>query len=260
MTLDNLVRKTVLRTARDFDNPSSPFLISNARHCYVYILACLSEITIKDCTDSFIVTGVARSVVIENCSRCIIISISKALKIQSSSELTIHTCVNTRPVMTMGNSNVILAPYNTYYSQLDSHIQEMDIKTGLKENLWSSPMDYNRARSVSLLIANKMPNTALLEEKVHTYSIMSPDEFTPFSVPFQLPGTTKANPIELPPEFTLSLQRRALSILDLKKQIEAVPDPNKEELKKMIEEKFRGWLVQSGNIDQVNDLINFHLQ
>jgi hypothetical protein len=49
----------------------------------------------------------------------------------------------------------------------------------------------------------------------------------------------QANPVELPPEFTQSLQRRAASILDLKKTIDSVPESSREELRKMIEEKFR---------------------
>jgi hypothetical protein len=41
----------------------------------------------------------------------------------------------------------------------------MDIKINIKENLWSSPMDYNRARSVSMLL-HKLPNAALEEKSM----------------------------------------------------------------------------------------------
>jgi len=260
MTLDSLVRKTVLRTARDFDAPATtPLLISNLKQCYVYILACLAEITIKDCSDSLIVAGVARSVVIENCVRCTVISISKSLKIQGCSESIVHACVNTKPVLSY-NSNITLAPYNTFYSQLDSHISQMGISTSLKDNLWSSPIDFNRTKSVSMLIANKAPNLALEEKSPPSYSILEPDDFTPFVVPFQLPGTTKANPVELPVEYIQALQRKAKRINMLKSTIAAVPDGIRDEVRRNIEDKFREWLVQSGNIDQVNDLINFHLQ
>jgi len=261
MTLDNLTRKTILRTARDFDDPATtPLLISNLKQCYVYILACLAEITIEECYDSVIVAGVARAVTLENCARCTIISITKSLKIQGCTDSIVHMCTNTRPVLTMGNANLTLAPYNSFYSQLEAHIQQVGLKTGITDNLWNSPMDFSRTRSTTTLMANKI-NAALLEEKqARPYSLMDPDEFTPFVVPFQLPGNTKANPVELPAEYAQALVRKARKINSIKASIESVPEASKDELRRSIEEKFREWLVQSGNIEQVNDLINFHLQ
>lgn len=258
MTLDNLVRKTVLRTARDFDDPAIPLVISNLKQCYVYILACLAEVIIRDCTDSVIVTGVSRLITLENCNRCTLISISKSLKIQGCSNVTTNVCVNTRPVLSLGNANITLAPYNSFYSQLDAHIKQMGIKTTLADNFWNFPMDYNKAKSSASFVAKK-PTHAPLEEK-QVFSLIDPEKFTQFVVPFQLPGNTKANPIELPADFTQALQQRAKTINSLKTMIESVPDSMKEELQMSIEENFREWLVASGNIDQINDLINFHLQ
>lgn len=254
--LDNLTRKTVLRTARDFDGPdTTPLLISNLRHCYVYILACLAEIKITECVDSIIVAGVTRMVTLENCVGCTVISITRATKIQGCSHTIAHMCVNTRPVLTL-NSSLVLAPYNSFYSQLDAHIQQMGIKTALQENLWNQPTEVKRKQSVSVMVNRK----ALDEKPVTTYTLMDPNDFSPFVVPFQLPGHTKANPVELPIEYTEALRRKTERINSLKSMIQAVPDASKDQFRTVIEEKFREWLVQSGNIDQVNDLINFHLQ
>jgi len=262
MTLDNLSRKTVLRTARDFDAPATtPLLISNLKQCYVYILACLAEITIKDCSDSVIVAGVTRMVTLENCTRCTVISITKSIKIQGCVDCTLHVCVNTKPVLAHGNSSITLAPYNTFYSQLDSHIQQMGINTSLKENLWNVPVDFSRTRSATVLTTNKAPSPALLDEKQSScYVLMNPDDFTPLVVPFQLPGNTKTNPVELGAEYSQALTRKSKRVNLLKGAISSVPESVKDEVRRDIEDKFREWMVQSGNIDQVNDLINFHLQ
>lgn len=85
--------------------------------------------------------------------------------------------------MTVGNNRIIFAPYNTFYSQLDvripllvlavtfidpsAYIQTALIKTGLKENLWNSPMDYTRARAASLSIArrDRLQSRTAAEEK-----------------------------------------------------------------------------------------------
>ncbi len=84
----------------------------------------------------------------------------------------------------------------------------MGISTKLGENVWNTPMDYTRARAVSMLIAK--PSAALLEGNkqsmyfyiclfiwgvlylaAYSYTIMEPEDFFPFVVPFQLPGHTK---------------------------------------------------------------------
>jgi len=218
--------------------------------------------TIKGCEDCVIVSGVCKSLLsVEGCSNCKIISISKAIKIEETNDTTFYLCTNTRPVLTLGNSRLLFAPYNTYYSQIDVHIQAAQIKIGLKENLWNSPMDYTRARAASLSIARRdrtVGRTA--DEKEKSYSLLKPDEFTPFVVPFHLPGNTKANPIEIPFEYTQALENKSKAVSDLRASLINLPHASKDHIRRAVEIKFQEWLVESGNIQQVNDLVNFKLQ
>jgi len=262
LELENITRTTILRTTRDIGDPTlSNHSITNLNKCYVYLLACLSDIMIKGCEDCVIVTGVCKNLLsVENCSNCKIIAISKAIRIEESNDTTFYLCVNTRPVLTVGNNRLIFAPYNTYYSQVDVHIQTALIKTGLKENLWNSPMDYTRARAASLSIARRNPSRTSTEEKERSYSVMKPADFTPFVVPFHLPGNTKENPVELPPEFTGAVEKKSKDVLDLRASLKNLPNSTKEHVRKAVEMKFQEWLIESGNIQQVNDLVNFKLQ
>lgn len=41
---------------------------------------------------------------------------------RESNDTTFYLCVNTRPVLTVGNNRLIFAPYNTFYSQIDVRI------------------------------------------------------------------------------------------------------------------------------------------
>jgi len=262
LELENISRKTILRTSRDIPDPSlSSHTITNLSKCYVYLLACLSDITIKGCEECVIVTGVCKSLLsVESCSNCKIISISKAVKIEESNDTTFYLCTNTRPVLTVGNNRLLFAPYNTYYSQLDVHIQTAQIKTGMKENLWNSPMDYTRARAASLSIARRDRSQSRTEEKEKSYSLLKLDDFTNFVVPFHLPGNTKANPIELPHEYAAALEKKSKVICDLRTSLLNLPNTSKEHARRAIEMKFQEWLVESGNVQQLNDLVNFKLQ
>jgi len=263
LELENISRTTILRTSRDIGDPTlSNHSITNLNKCYVYLLACLSDIMIKGCEDCVIVTGVCKNLLsVENCSNCKIIAISKAIRIEESNDTTFYLCVNTRPVLTVGNNRLIFAPYNTFYSQIDAHIQTALIKTGLKENLWNSPMDYTRARAASLSIArrDRLQSRTSAEEKDKSYSVMKPVDFTPFVVPFQFPGNTKANPVELPHEFFAALEKKSKDVNDLRASMTNLPNTTKEHVRKAVENKFQEWLRESGNIQQVNDLVNFKL-
>jgi len=263
LELDNITRKTILRTSKDIPDPTlSNHTITNLNKCYVYLLTYLSDITIKGCVECVIVTGVCKNLLsVERCSDCKIISISKALRIEETNDTTFYLCTNTRPVLTVGNTRLIFAPYNTYYSQVDIDIQAGLIKTGLKENLWNSPMDYTRARAASLSIArrDRVQSRVSSEEKEKSYSLLKPDDFVPFVVPFQVAGNSKENPIELPPEYYAALQQKTKAVCDLRTSLSNLPDNSKDQTKKAIEKKFQEWLVESGNVQQVIDLAHFKL-
>jgi len=264
LELENLSRKTILRTASDIPDPFlSTHTITNLDNCNIYLLACLSDISIKGCEECVIVTGVCKNLLnVERCSNCKIVALSKAIRIEESTDTTFYICTNTRPVLTMGNSRIVFAPYNTYYSQIDTHIQTALIKTGLKENLWNSPMDYTRARAASLSIARRDRNASRTssEEKEKSYSLLKPDDFAPFVVPFHLPGNTTCNPVELPLEYIEAVEKKVKAVSDLRASLQALPNSSRDQIRKAIEAKFQEWLVESGNIEQITDLVNFKFQ
>jgi len=261
LRIENLSRKTILRTSRDlFDPTSADHTLQELTNCYIYILASLAEIAIRGCESCVIITGVTTTLTVENCNACKIISITKTLKVQETSDTTFHLCVNTRPVLTRRNFNLKFAPYNTFYSQLETHITLAGVKTSLKDNFWNDPMDFVRARAASMSMARdaaKAGNTETEKTPEYSFTLLSPEEFLPLVVPFNLPGTTKANPIKLPIEYSTALEKRTKAMSNIKEIISHLVEEEKELLRNQIGDKFQEWLVESGNIQQINDLLDF---
>ena len=96
-------------------------------------------------------------------------------------------------------------------------------------------------------------------------SLMAPNHFFCVTVPSQAPlpsslVASQANPCPLPPAYASALQHKHKQVLDLRKDIaetQAVgAGANKQVLHKAIQAKFKEWLVSSGNMRQVQDLIH----
>ncbi len=157
-------------------------------------------------------------------------------------------------------------PYNTHYSLLEQHLQQSGLQTDLTSNCWDQILSSNQ-----------------IQCKPSNISITPPKDFHAFAVPFILHegGTTvqkehntadgvQHNPIELPEEYTKALQTTKSVLVSLRQAIEdaRLRPVEQEDLQRQIETKFQvqhlnqevrshcqEWLVESGNIQQIQDLM-----
>jgi hypothetical protein len=97
---------------------------------------------------------------------------------------------------------------------------------------------------------------------METFSIIPPEEFVPFRVPFDLVGDTKSNPYELEPAYQYALEAHAEEALELKRFIESqkYDRSTKEKFKSIIKESFEDWLRASGNMQQLEDLAKLQVE
>lgn len=107
----------------------------------------------------------------------------------------------TRPVLFASNSNLVFAPYNTHYQQLESHLDRVGLIANV--NCWNNPLCLTLADS-------------------SVWSLMDPDNFYTMEIPFIVEGSTlvsrctsqivltdlQSNPCLLPKEYEEALQER----------------------------------------------------
>mmetsp|Transcript_13098 Transcript_13098/g.25709 ORF Transcript_13098/g.25709 Transcript_13098/m.25709 type:complete len:101 (-) Transcript_13098:166-468(-) len=92
---------------------------------------------------------------------------------------------------------------------------------------------------------------------------MPPHNFFCATIPSNNPQpasavASQANPCPLPPAYASALQQKHKQVLDLRKEIaetEQTSAAAKSALHKAIQSKFKEWLVSSGNLRQVQDLV-----
>ncbi|KAJ1620053.1 hypothetical protein T492DRAFT_848096 [Pavlovales sp. CCMP2436] len=114
-------------------------------------------------------------------------------------------------------------------------------------------------------------------------SLLPPARFLPFNVPFELlaktaqsgggghagglavesgragqfgEGGTVGNPCELPQEYMDALESAKQRLLDFQTSLQQLGAPGMcEEVQQAVHRRFREWLVKSGNMRQVQDLM-----
>eukprot|EP01113_Clastostelium_recurvatum_P048027 TRINITY_DN8653_c0_g1_i2.p1 TRINITY_DN8653_c0_g1~~TRINITY_DN8653_c0_g1_i2.p1 ORF type:complete len:146 (-),score=42.01 TRINITY_DN8653_c0_g1_i2:36-473(-) len=141
--------------------------------------------------------------------------------------------------------------------------------------MWQYPVDSNN-------------RPIMLEDADSPVSILPPEDFAPFVVPFVTPSSSSArriapsplsqttttttattpsststtitttNPFQLPPPYSDTLKRKSTAVTSLRTTLAEGADPaSKSFLQKAIDAKFQEWLIETGHINQVNDLLSF---
>eukprot|EP01130_Rhizamoeba_saxonica_P010913 TRINITY_DN4502_c0_g1_i2.p1 TRINITY_DN4502_c0_g1~~TRINITY_DN4502_c0_g1_i2.p1 ORF type:complete len:251 (+),score=39.51 TRINITY_DN4502_c0_g1_i2:847-1599(+) len=231
--------------------------IRNCRRCYIYILLPITNVHISGCYDCTIVLGVVGGVTsIENSSGSKIITCSRNLQIRNCSDMGLNVLVNTPPLFLSDNFNIIIGPYNSFYSSLKRHLTLAKLST--KENYWNEPLFYEPIH----LFANFENKNQLMEEfRKRSFSEQPLQSFIPFSIPVVLSGNTNHNPVKLPERYQDALERNNVS---LRMYMEKFAQKHKLHkgygTKHRVQQLFEEWLIESGNMNQILVLVKLQTQ
>eukprot|EP01027_Heterolobosea_sp_BB2_P016856 GEZU01023932.1.p1 GENE.GEZU01023932.1~~GEZU01023932.1.p1 ORF type:complete len:409 (-),score=18.18 GEZU01023932.1:108-1334(-) len=218
--------------------------ISCCNQSYIYILSRARFVSLFGCTNCTIVLGpVSKMITVEHCEHIRVISLSRALKVGNCTECIFNICVNTPPILLGNNHAIQLGPYNTHYPALEQHLQDAGVNPRL--NFWDKP--------VLLPSPVEVPHPII-------WTKMAPESFMPFLVPFAhvMQGKCKMNPCGLPQEYAAALEHKLTEASRLCEAVRAAAraKENPNELQNIIHAHFREWLVSSGNIRHVLDLLS----
>jgi len=248
INIHNLHKKTVVRS--DQEAAGEYLRVQSCNTCFIYILSYVEYASIYECTNCTIVIGATAKILnIEHCEKVRIISTCRCIRINNVLDSTFHIFTLTRPILQGNNHSVVLAPYNSYYPTLLNHMKKANIIANYIDpntNKWNKPnclMPFE-------LKANEAP--------VYGYLLMAPKDFVPFTVPFVMKGETKSNPLVLPEEYAKALAEKEQAVKSIRRAMRDADIDNeaKKDLQAKIEASFQEWLVSSGNIRQINDLLH----
>lgn len=249
--VDGVTKSSVLKEESDINGGSVK--VSNCHDSVVYILAPLKYASVYGCSDSIVVLGAVGKVVrIEHCERVQLIVTSVRVCIANCRECLFYMAANQRPLMLGENHKLQVAPYNTFYPRLESHLAQVGVDTLV--NKW------DKLLTLGVIDPHDSVSHAAgaADATAEAASLLPPDRYMNFVIPRWSDGDanhqsmTKANPFTLPKAYLIAQQQRSKSVEMLKQTLKTVPidEGRKQDLSHAIHVHFREWLYASGNIRQ----------
>ncbi|EEF30037.1 TBCC domain-containing protein 1 [Ricinus communis] len=248
--IEGISKSSYVKQASDLKGSSVKVL--NCHDSVIYILAPLRYATIYGCSDATIVLGaVGKAVRIEHCERVHVITAAKRVCIANCRECVFFLGVNQRPLMVGDNHKLQVAPYNTYYSELEEHMAEVGIEATI--NRWDDPL----ALGVVDPHDSLSHPAGVSDVQAESAARLDPDQFTNFLIPNwfggESSGSTKDNPFPLPEAYMSSQERNQKNLGEIKQLLREAPleENRKRELSCALHLLFKDWLYASGNIRQL---------
>ncbi|XP_021804291.1 TBCC domain-containing protein 1-like, partial [Prunus avium] len=192
-----------------------------------------------------------QAVRIEHCERVHVITAAKRICIANCRECMFFLGVNQRPLIVGDNHKLQVAPYNTFYGQLEEHMNEVGIDATI--NRWNEPLALGVVDPHDSLSHPAGVSDAQAESGSH----LDPEQFTNFLIPNwyggESEGSTKDNPFPLPDIYVASQHRNQNNLGEVKQLLREAPleENKKRELSTALHVYFKDWLYASGNIRQL---------
>lgn len=233
--------------------------IAHCSNATIYMLQPFRFCRISSCADCTIVVGAVSSLVsIENCERVKIVACSMYARVNNCLDCTFNIFTTNRPLLLGDNRGLVFGPYNTNYGMLEEHLKCANLRedTGIvNPGCWNSPLDINIAEGES-----------------SAFSLIRAEDFFPFSVPIKdgADGNQKraANGIPLPSNFPAAIEKKMSNVNAIREMIKHPANEQENSanngtiieggdimIEQIVQKKFRDWLVNSGNVREIADLI-----
>ncbi|XP_077211239.1 uncharacterized protein LOC143846632 isoform X1 [Tasmannia lanceolata] len=248
--VEGISKSSIVKQASDIKGCSVKVI--NCHDSVIYILAPLKYATVYGCSDATIVLGaIGKSVRVEHCERVQVITVAKRICIANCRECVFFLGVNQRPLILGDNHKLQVAPYNTFYSQLEEHLTQVGVDATI--NRWDEP----------LVLGMVDPHDSLShpagvsDAQSESATCLDPDQFTDFLIPNwfggESPQLTKQNPFPLPEIYMASQKKKHLALNESKEALKdlQLEENRKRELASALHVYFKEWLYASGNIRQL---------
>ncbi|KAI4348752.1 hypothetical protein L6164_009435 [Bauhinia variegata] len=248
--IEGISKSSYVKHASDIKGSSVKVL--NCHESAIYILAPLRYATVYGCSDATIVLGaVGKAVRVEHCERAHVIVVAKRICIANCRECVFFLGVNQQPLIVGDNHKLQVAPYNTFYPQLEEHMTEVGILPTV--NRWDE--------TVALGVVDPHDSLShpagVSDVQTESAAPVDPDQLTNFVIPNWLggdsAGSTKDNPFTLPDAYIASQDKNQTNLGEIRQLLQEaqLEDSRKRELSSALHVYFKDWLYASGNIRQL---------
>ncbi|XP_065701213.1 TBCC domain-containing protein 1 isoform X1 [Patagioenas fasciata] len=213
--------------------------IHRCNESFIYLLSPLRSVTIEKCRNSTFVLGpVQASVHVHSCDNVKVIVVCHRLSLSSTAGCTFHILTPTQPLILSGNQAISFAPFHTHYPMLEDHMAQVGLAT--LPNHWDNPV----------LVCKESGDTDV-------FRLLPPSDFYTFVIPFEMKGDTTETPGGLPHAYQKALSQREQKVQIWQKMVKkaGLTKDQRKQFQMLVENKFCEWLVQTGNLQQLDSLV-----
>jgi len=242
---------------RSSEAHSHSLQLLDCHSAYIYVLASVRSVELVGCCSCTVVVGAIGGVLSAHyCERLSLHATAAAARIGNCIDTSLFLCVNTPPLMWGENHRVSLAPYGTVYRGLREHMAAAQVCAQLERNCWARPLSAARRPRES-----DEPMAGL--EGCPGCSLHPPAKYLPFHVPVDVPleaadGQGVPPVCELPVAYAEALAACLRRLDDFHKEVSALNGSGMREVQHALHLRFKEWLVRTGNMRQLHDLMCAH--
>lgn len=228
-------------TMKDASFNNKNVKISNCEDSYIYINSYVNTIKIANCTNcTIVVSAVSKIATIDKCENCNICIAANFLRIANSIDSTIYSYTMNETVLFGDNRGLILGPHAVWYNDMPVNLKAAKLTL-------NSPFLTNFTNPCNM---NKEQNFEIMNKK--DFSVI----ITPFANDAQ---NVNMNNVYLltPKEYLDVIRERELVLLKVKSMIKDanLQEEQEKALHVAIQGYFREWLVSSGNIKPLTEIV-----
>ncbi|KAK6151267.1 hypothetical protein DH2020_013902 [Rehmannia glutinosa] len=241
--IEGISKSSCVKQASDLKGTSAK--VVNCHESVIYILAPLRYATVYGCSDATIVIGaVGKAIRVEHCERVHLITAARRICIANCRECLFFLGVNQRPLIVGDNHKLQVAPYNTFYSQLEEHMNQVGVDRSI--NRWDEPMTLGVVDPHDSLSHPAGVSDAQAESATR----LDPDQYTDVVIPnwfeSEQAGSTKHNPFALPDAYLASQQKNIKNLVEVKQILREtqLEESRKRELSTALHACFKDWLYE----------------
>jgi len=272
--------------ARQSDMISGAYVkLHKCYKCNFYILSPLKCVTAEKCFGSVFVLGpISTCVKLINCSNVTIVTPCRSVVVSGCSDITLYVTTPTHPLIANDNvvendrKSVVLAPYSTFYADLENHLAAVGLVVSRQTDKWNKPICLGKffnhsalhafpgsLRSISprSLGAGDVSRTEDSEDCC--FSIMKPSDFYLITIPFKTKTTASESmgqcltteiPGGLPHVYAEAVHGKQRATERWRRAVKesSLSREEKKQFQILVEEQFKQWMHDSGNQKQLDNL------
>ncbi|XP_014663452.1 PREDICTED: TBCC domain-containing protein 1-like [Priapulus caudatus] len=198
------------------------------------------SVSVQKCRSSTIVLGAVETAVqVTGCKHLKLVAACRQLIISSSSAAVVHVLTPSHPLILQGCADITLAPYHTFYPQLDDHLRTVGLSS--QPSCWDAPLSIDKD----------------YKEDSSAWKLMDPKHFYLFNIPFEMDGTTKSIPEVLPTAYREAVQQREQHISNWQTSVKeaGLTKQQRKQFQALVEAKFQEWLIETGHKRELDGLV-----